>query len=83
VLVRVIGLAVILALLLMPLAAWPQQSGKVYRVGWLATAPIPENLHALLNGLRALGYVQGNNLVVEQRYGGGKVALASAAAEIL
>jgi len=60
-----------------------QQSGKIYRVGWLASAPIPENLHALRNGLRAIGYVEGDNLVIEQRYGSGKVALATAAAEIL
>jgi putative ABC transport system substrate-binding protein len=70
-------------LLAAPLAAEAQQSSTVYRVGWLALAPIPENLHAFRNGLRSLGYVEGNNLVIEHRYAAGKTPLGAAVAEIL
>jgi putative tryptophan/tyrosine transport system substrate-binding protein len=44
------------------------QAGKTHRIGWLAPAPNPNNLGAFRNGLRSLGYVEGNNVVVEQRY---------------
>jgi ABC-type uncharacterized transport system substrate-binding protein len=65
-----------------PLAARAQQSGKVYRVGLVfTTAPVsemigPDPLHPLvrsfLEELRALGYVQGRNLVFEPRSAEGK-----------
>jgi putative ABC transport system substrate-binding protein len=71
------------AVLAAPRAAGAQQAGKVYRIGWLASAPIPENLDAFRNGLRALGYVEGTNVVIDQRYAAGKKPLATAAAEIL
>jgi putative tryptophan/tyrosine transport system substrate-binding protein len=69
-------------LLAAPLAAEAQQSGKVYRVGLVfTTAPVsqmigPDPVHPLvisfLAGLRALGYVQGRNLVLESRSAEGK-----------
>jgi putative ABC transport system substrate-binding protein len=53
-----------------PLAARAQQPGKVWRVGVLETAS-PElnaaNLSAFYKGLRELGYVAGQNLVIEYR----------------
>jgi putative ABC transport system substrate-binding protein len=76
----VTGLAAFVAA---PLVAEAQQVGNAYRVGWLASAPIPENLHAFRDGLRALGYVEGTNLVIDQRYAAGKKPLATAAAEML
>jgi ABC-type uncharacterized transport system substrate-binding protein len=45
-----------------------QPAGKTYRIGWLAPAANPGNLGAFRSGLRTLGYVEGNNLVIEQRY---------------
>jgi putative tryptophan/tyrosine transport system substrate-binding protein len=56
-------------------AAWPlavraQQSGKVYRIGLLETAPAASNaanFDALRKGLRELGYVEGQNLVLDYR----------------
>jgi ABC-type uncharacterized transport system substrate-binding protein len=69
-------------LLAAPLAAEGQQSGKVYRVGLVfTTAPVsemigPDPAHPLvrsfLDELRALGYVQGRNLVFEPRSAEGK-----------
>ncbi len=54
-----------------------QQAGKVYRVGLiLTTSPVsemagPEPVHpltrAFVRGLRALGYVEGQNLILERR----------------
>ena len=65
-----------------PLAAEAQQAGKVYRVGLVfTTAPVsqmigPDPAHplvrAFLDQLRALGYVQGRNLVFEPRSAEGK-----------
>jgi putative tryptophan/tyrosine transport system substrate-binding protein len=51
-----------------PLAAWAQQVGKVYRIGLLETIPASQNtanLDALRKGLRALGYIEGQNLSIE------------------
>ena len=65
------------ALIATPLAALAQQAGKVYRVGLIfTTVPVPEMagpepVHALtrafVQGLRALGYVEGQNLILERR----------------
>ena len=74
--------ALVLVLLGMPLSAGAQQPGKVYRVGFiLTTTPVsemagPEPVHpgtrALLQGLRALGYVEGQNLILERRSAEGR-----------
>jgi len=58
-----------------PLAARAQQAGKVYRVGMLETTSAAlnaANLDALREGLRQLGYVEGQNLVVEYRSADGR-----------
>src|SRR6516225_9480238 len=68
----------ILSLLAVPLAAEAQPAGKVYRLGLLspAMAPTPEVV-AIVNlvpmGLRELGYVEGENLVIERRFAEGQV----------
>ena len=71
---RVIGLVVVLAvnLLLMPLAAEAQQAGKVWRIGVLVTLPrqdpaSPHPYNAFLQELRNLGYVEGQNVIIEWR----------------
>jgi putative ABC transport system substrate-binding protein len=57
-------------------AAWPvvaraQQGRKVYRLGILGVAP-ERNWDELLQGLQDLGYVDGQNLIVERRYSEGQ-----------
>jgi ABC-type uncharacterized transport system substrate-binding protein len=93
---RRIGLAVVLALCVFvwPLAAHPQQTGKVYRIGILSTnlptadmvGPQPRSptTSALLGGLRELGYVYGEHFVTEPRGGEGKPErFADLAAELV
>jgi ABC-type uncharacterized transport system substrate-binding protein len=71
----------ILSLLTAPLAAEAQQAPRVYRLGILSTAtapgpPDPRTAVALVPAaLRELGYIEGQNLVVERRYAGGKLEL--------
>jgi len=60
-----------------PLAAEAQQAGKVWRIGVLAGSPptTPEAARpweALMLRLRELGYVEGQNLVVERRWAEGR-----------
>ena len=68
---------VTVALLAAPLAAEAQQAGKVYRLGLLGPGGRPPpgtswgHLY-LIEVLRELGYVEGQNLVVERRYAEGK-----------
>jgi len=58
-----------------PLTALAQQVGKVYRIGILETIAAAQNatnLDALRKGLRNLGYVEGQNLVIEYRSAEGR-----------
>ena len=71
---RTIGLISVLTfgLLAASLPAEAQQAGKVYRIGYLftgSTASEKSLLAAFQQGLRELGYVEGKNIVIEQRYG--------------
>src|SRR5215813_7203464 len=54
-----------------PLAAEGQQAGKVWRIGVLSTADGPE-WEAFRQGLRTLGYVEGQNMFIEYRWHAGK-----------
>ena len=63
----------VLAFLAAPLAAEAQPSAKMFRIGILAqfgpNAPESARLwEGLLQGMRELGYVEGQNFVVEGRY---------------
>ena len=60
-----------------PLAAGAQQAGKVYRIGILGNVPLtdPEGANlwgAFIQGLRELGYVEGQNITIEHRSSEGK-----------
>jgi len=62
-------------LLAAPLAAKAQQTGKVYRIGFLgnSTAALEANLVGpFREGLRDLGYVEGRNVLIEYRWAEGK-----------
>ena len=59
----------------MPLAAAAQPARKVYRVAFLgATSPsgYASQMEAFRGGLRDLGYVEGQNLVIEFRWPRGR-----------
>ncbi len=60
-----------LGLLVGPLLAEAQQAGRVYRIGYLFSGRTGQRslLTAFQQGLKELGYVEGKNIVIEQRYG--------------
>jgi putative tryptophan/tyrosine transport system substrate-binding protein len=69
-----------------PLAAGAQQAGRVSRVGVLLNLYPPDALppQALRQRLRDLGYVEGQNLVIDWRYQlGGSKRLPALAAELV
>jgi putative ABC transport system substrate-binding protein len=59
------------SLLAAPHAAEAQPAGKVWRIGLIAVAPASP-MDALSQGLRELGYVEGQNLIIERRYSEGR-----------
>jgi putative ABC transport system substrate-binding protein len=68
----------ILSLFAVLLAAEAQPAGKVYRLGILSPAPVPDPAVATIPNLvpmalRELGYVEGGNLVIERRFAEGKL----------
>jgi putative ABC transport system substrate-binding protein len=76
-LTRRVFLAGSVTLLATPLAVEAQQAGKVWRIGFLALGFRPVSgsdpyFDAFLQGLRALGYVEGRNVVFEIRYAEGR-----------
>src|SRR5262245_51584637 len=54
----------------LPLAARAQQIGRVWRIGVLVAEPWPE-VEGLHDGLRELGYRDGENVILEYRFANG------------
>jgi len=87
--IRGVALGAVLAvsLLAAPLAADAQQAGKVPRIGFLGvTSPSdrPPLLDAFRQRLRELGWVEGQNIVIDYRYAEGRVGrLPDLAAELV
>jgi len=82
---RLIGLAVVLVgLAFAPLAAEGQQTGKVYRVGFLRNGPPPDTfIEGLRRGLRDHGYVEGQNISIEYGLADSADQLPSVAAHLV
>jgi putative ABC transport system substrate-binding protein len=76
-----------LVILTAPLAAEAQQATKVYRIGRLSPGSpllVAHLWEAFRQGLRELGYVEGQNLVMEYRYAeGSEERLRDLAAELV
>ena len=70
---RIGGLVVVLALnlVLLPVVAAAQQPGRVPRIGYLVLSPLVDppsaERAAFLDGLKELGYVAGQNIIIEYR----------------
>ena len=70
------------SILAAPLVSEGQQTGKVYRVGLIVTTspvsemtgpePVHPSVRAFVQGLRALGWVEGQNLILERRSAEGR-----------
>ena len=74
------------AVMAWPLAARAQQSAKVYRLGYMmaGTNSGPHLLNALRDALKALGWIDGMNIVFEERYADNRVdRLSEVAAELV
>ena len=80
-------IATVVGVILVPLAAEAQQAGKVRRIGYLSAptrASVENALQAFLRTLRELGWVEGQNLIIEYRWAEGKVErLPDLAAELV
>ena len=73
--------------LMLPPAARAQPAGKVWRIGYLSApsrASVSAAVESFLSALRALGWVEGRNLVIEFRWAEGQVSrLPELAAELV
>jgi ABC-type sugar transport system substrate-binding protein len=73
-----------LAGMLLPSRALAQKSPAMPRVGWLSAGSEPDPfLEAFREGLRSLGYVEGQNIVLEARHAHGDLAALTAGASEL
>jgi ABC-type uncharacterized transport system substrate-binding protein len=77
---------VAVVLLCVALIAEAQEPKRVPRIGFLTSSPsvFPGRIEAFRQGLRQLGYIEGKNIVIEWRYGEGKLdRLPALAAELV
>jgi putative ABC transport system substrate-binding protein len=85
---RAVVILVTLGILCVALADEAQLAGKVHRIGRLSSGPPPPEFDPLLDafrqGLHDLGYVEGQNLIIEVRYAqGNPERLSDLAAELV
>ncbi len=69
-------------LLAAPLVAEGQPAGKVYRVVFLTLLPVPDLFEALRQGLRTLGWTEGENFVLEEQRATTEEKVSALAAEL-
>src|SRR5688572_30073831 len=67
-----LSIAFILSLLTALCTAEAQQPTKVYRVGWLNPGAPSHTVELVRQRLRELGYIEGQNLIIEHRYAEGR-----------
>ena len=65
-------LALTLVLLAAPISSDAQQAPKVWRIGYLGGSPSSPLLEPFRQGLRDLGWVEGQNIAIEYRWTEGK-----------
>ncbi len=73
--VTTLSLVVAISILSVPPAADAQAAGAIHRIGYLGPASASSVSHlveALRQGLRDLGWVEGQNLVIEYRFAAGR-----------
>ncbi|HEY7218679.1 MAG TPA: ABC transporter substrate-binding protein [Candidatus Binatia bacterium] len=81
---KIIALVLCAMLLALCVPAQAQQTAKIPRIGYLALRTSPtDNDEAFLQGLRDLGYIEGQNITIEYRWAAGKVDHLSSLAEDL
>src|ERR1044071_5402214 len=71
-------LMILMGIVLAPLVAEAQVATKIARVGWMSRGgptATDESMAAFRQGMRELGYVEGQTFVIEPRYAGGKSEL--------
>jgi putative ABC transport system substrate-binding protein len=87
VIVTTLSLVVAVSILAASLTANAQPTGKVYRIGYLASGSAtasPRPVEAFRQGLRELGWVEGQNIVIEYRFAEGRFdRLPDLAAELV
>jgi len=73
---RILVVILTLGILATPVPTEAQQSAKVPRIGWLSiasrTPAVSHLIEAFWQGLRELGYVEGQNIAVEYRFAEGR-----------
>src|SRR2546428_5220667 len=65
-----------LSLVVAPLLAVAQPAGKVPKIGYLSSGSATQtarNFEAFTQGLRALGYIEGQHIALEPRYAHGRL----------
>ena len=84
---QIIGFAISAMLLALSFSSAAQQAKKVYRIGYLSAGTSSSEalrLEAFREGLRQRGYVEGQDIIIEVRYGEGRPErLADLAADLV
>src|SRR5262245_16465096 len=85
---RILAAALAFALLAPAFAVRAQPAGKVYRLGYLASgsrsgAADPRALEAFQQGLRELGWIDGQTILIEYRFAEGRAERLPGLAEEL